>query len=198
MKLTIPMALAAALAASMAWAGAVVPGRTVIACSQNGVDVFTQERAQVRASNILATAGVRLEWRAPRRCPDDAIRISLSEITPESEQPGALAYAMPYEGTHIVVFYGRIQSNCNGDPTLKSIVLAHVLAHEIAHILQAMSRHSESGIMKAHWDGEDFSRMRFKPLAFTEVDVYLIQRGLDARSGHEGALMAGISSPAAD
>ena len=57
-----------------------------------------------------------------------------------------LAYALPFEGTHIVVFYDRVEECVRADlfPTL----LAYVLVHEITHILQEITRHSATGIMK--------------------------------------------------
>jgi hypothetical protein len=71
------------------------------------------------------------------------------------------------------VFYDRIkQKPAPGE------LLAHVMVHEITHILQGISRHSDSGVMKANWSGEDFQRMRYKVLPFAEEDVVLIHRGL--------------------
>jgi hypothetical protein len=60
-------------------------------------------------------------------------------------------------------------------------VLAHVMVHEITHILQGVSRHSESGIMKARWTNNDYQEMMFQPLPFAPEDVKLVQLGLDAR-----------------
>ncbi len=36
--------------------------------------------------------------------------------------------------------------------------------------------------MKANWSGEEFQRMRYKPLPFTEEDMVLTHRGLKARN----------------
>ena len=57
-------------------------------------------------------------------------------------------------------------------------LLAHVLVHEITHILQGITRHSETGIMKAHWTPEDYEEMQLRPLSFTRKDIELIQIGL--------------------
>jgi hypothetical protein len=97
----------------------------------------------------------------------DAIVITLSCETP----PG-----------HIVVFYSRVCQKMS--PARVPVLLAHVLAHEIAHILQGVQRHSESGLMKPQRDDADFFEMARKPLGFTEEDVDLIYRGLDARKFH--------------
>ena len=61
-------------------------------------------------------------------------------------------------------------------------VLGYILAHEIAHVLQGISRHSESGIMKPKWNARDYVEMREDMLRFTEYDASLIRSGLDERA----------------
>jgi hypothetical protein len=119
------------------------------------------------------------------KCPVEGIRISVSDDRLAHRLPNAFAYALPYEGTHIVVFYDRVQhvSTPSGRPSL----LAHVLVHEITHILQGMPRHSGEGIMKANWDARDYSAMTWKPLVFTSEDIDLIHNGL-ARRAAQAAL----------
>ena len=103
------------------------------------------------ANKMFATIGIRLDWRSgepPRTSSARPIGIELAAHTPVDLLPGALAYALPYEGVHIRVFYDRVERVV---PGLTAVVLAHVLAHEIAHILQGIYRHSDSGVMKAAW-----------------------------------------------
>jgi hypothetical protein len=40
-----------------------------------------------------------------------AILIRMSDQTPVADHPGSLAYAMPYEHSHIVVFCDRVLTN---------------------------------------------------------------------------------------
>lgn len=62
---------------------------------------------------------------------------------------------------------------------MQVIVLAYVMAHEIAHVLQGVYHHSDSGLMKAHWKGSDAKlMMQPKSLRFTELDADLILSGL--------------------
>ena len=140
-------------------------------------------QAQERAAKAFAEVGVRIEWRTgrppatqPEREP--AIVVRLAEDTPADYLPGALAFAKVYEG-HITVFWDRIESQCRLAPPV--LVLAHVLVHEITHILQGIDRHSESGVMKSRWTPEDYRAMAIKPLRFTPLDVELIQLGLARR-----------------
>jgi hypothetical protein len=143
-------------------------------------------RAQAEASQMFAAIGVKLDWSCRKSGLQQAIVISLAAHAPENRKAGELAYALPYEGTHIVILYDRVRKM---QPNQVPAVLAHVLVHEVTHILQGFPRHSESGVMKANWDSSDFSQMTWQPLPFTTADVDLIQRGLDAREAR--SLVAG-------
>jgi hypothetical protein len=158
--------------------------RTVTVCMER-IDTHASfevaARARELASEMFAGIGVAIEWRLGLRgCPAQAILISLSYDTPASLKLGALAYALPYEGSHVRVFYDRIAQNlCQ---RLIPIVLAHVLVHEITHIVQGICRHSDNGIMKTRWNHDDLQHMAWKPLAFAAEDADLIYRGLATRA----------------
>jgi len=184
------------LAARLVWAGGTVIGRTVTVCSQPAAHGLTMYQAQVQASGIFARAGVKIGWRGIRACPTGAIQVNLLDDAPESSHPGALAYSLPYEGTQIVVFYDRIRRESTVDTSTLANVLASVLVHEITHLLQGLSTHSETGVMKARWDERDLGQMRLRPLALAPEDIDRIQRRLDVRS-RKAAPVAGSSSSAA-
>jgi hypothetical protein len=94
-----------------------------------------------------------------------------------------------YEGTHVVVFPDRIRQV---DPYQMQCALAHVLVHEITHVLQGICRHSATGIMKARWDQRDYFEMSRKPLPFAEEDVALIYAGLRGRQARLATAMAAV------
>ena len=174
-------AVAVLVAASAAWAsdGRQTPTRVVTVCLSPGANAAILYRGQAAASQILKQAGIRIEWRADEGACVAAgigIVVTVSLATPEDRHPGALAYAMPFEGTHIVLFYDRVRHAVR--PSIAPFLVGHVLAHEIAHILQGISRHSADGIMKAHWDAGDYARMDCGQLNFTEEDIRLIHSGL--------------------
>jgi hypothetical protein len=137
------------------------------------------EHAQTLAAVMFERIGVNLHWHGLRHCPADAIQLSFSRSTPPTLKPGALAYAMPYEGTHIVVFLDRAEAII---PVQGRILLAHVFVHEISHILQGVSRHSAEGVMKANWGPNDYRKMKMAPLSFTATDIELIHLGIDGRA----------------
>lgn len=149
--------------------------------------------AQNIASQIFENAGVRLNWRLgePRRGEDAPIVIDLTADTPKTLAPGTLACAQVYEGVHIRVFWDRLQNTVSGASPLGTFLLAHVMAHEITHVLERIDRHSESGLMKASWTKSEIEGMGVHPLSLAFEDVQLIRQGLLKRvtqkiAGHIG------------
>ncbi len=187
MNIKSKITMLAILAAATGFAGEAQ--RTVTVCMfETGLAAERAQVAQARviASEMFAPIGVKLDWRCAKSLPQGTIVISLATVS-ENRKPGELAYASPYEGTHIVIFYDRVRKQ---KPERIARVLAHVIVHEVTHILQGFPRHAATGVMKASWDANDFSEMSWKPLPFTDDDVDLIQRGLDAREARlEGATM---------
>ena len=58
------------------------------------------------------------------------------------------------------------------------------------HILQGVSRHSPTGVMKPRWDRDDYSQMAWRPLPFTEADIVLIRLGMKARASPSALVSA--------
>jgi len=137
-------------------------------------------QAESRAAAMFSSSGIRVEWHG--RVPDfgqlsrGAITISIAAKTPAVFLPSALAFTRLFERVHITVFWDRIQQTPRSASPV--IVLTHVLVHEITHVLQGVDRHSDRGVMKAHWTDKDYGAMALKPLPFTPEDVLLIQLGL--------------------
>jgi hypothetical protein len=146
---------------------------------QGGGDLRGANLSKAIASRMLRRIGVTLIWVDSGSCSPDGIHITLTGLTPATLQPGALAYALPYEGTHIRVFRDRIEAYL---PALVPHLLAHVMAHEIVHILQGCTRHSDHGLMKAHWDSADFAQMLWTDLPISQEDIELVHLGLERRA----------------
>jgi hypothetical protein len=151
-------------------------------------------RARLVAAGILAPAGVDLQWnrKSPvMPCSRPSIVIGFTENTPAKLLPGAMAYALPYAGggTRITLFLDRMAplfKLVNGSQA--GILLGHVLAHEITHILQGIGRHSASGLMKARFSGSDFQQMLIRPMPLTPDDKRLIQQALSRCSTLSGEI----------
>uniref|UniRef100_Q021W3 Uncharacterized protein n=1 Tax=Solibacter usitatus (strain Ellin6076) TaxID=234267 RepID=Q021W3_SOLUE len=136
-------------------------------------------QAETLASRMFAGIGISLEWAKGKPAWESSgppIIIEVVTRTPPNLMPDSLAYTAPNEGSHITVFLDRIEQM-----RAPSNVLAHVMVHEITHVLQGLSRHSAGGVMKEVWTAGDFGGMRLRPLPFTPVDIDLIHAGLAAR-----------------
>ena len=153
-------------------------------CLETGAgDHWVIAQAETITTRMFAEIGVVVEWRQSANCntvPGESLIVQLSTGAPQDQFPGALAYARLADGVHIEVFYDRVSRAV--EPRRVPALLAHVLAHEIAHLLEGVGRHSAEGVMKAHWDERDFLEMADKPLPFASEDVELIQRGLMSRA----------------
>jgi hypothetical protein len=139
--------------------------------------------AQALAVRMFAAIGISLEWGKGKPAAESSqppIVIEVVTGMPDNFKPGSLAYALPYEGSHITVLVDRIENM-----RAASNVLAHVMVHEITHILQGISRHSATGVMKERWAEGDFSWMRFRPLPFTDYDAALILEGIRRRAASQ-------------
>jgi hypothetical protein len=146
---------------------------------RGGGDLRAPNLATAIASKMFRRIGVTLVWVVSGPCPPDGIRISLTGNTPATLQPDALAYALPYEGTHIRVFRDRIWAN---QPALVPHLLAHVLVHEIIHILQGVNWHSGRGVMKVHWNRADLSQMLWSELPIAQEDIDRVHVGMEKRA----------------
>lgn len=148
---------------------------------------------QAEASEIFSTVPVRIAWKSGPACEaSDAVRIHLPGprdvpallqslgIKVEHLLPDTLGFALPYQGTEIAILYDRVCSMVGA--SMAPHLMAYLLVHEITHLLQGEARHSETGIMKAHWSGKDYDAMWERRLAFAPYDMLLIQAGVKARS----------------
>jgi hypothetical protein len=167
-----------ALAMAILAAGNCLAFEKVTVCLTSSHDEPALEHAQLMASKMFRGAGVELEWRASSRecrtADRQGIVVDLLEKQPKDAGRLSLARAYVYEGVHIEIFEPQVSGKDGIDPVL----LSHVMAHEITHILQGVPRHSDTGVMKATWTHDDYALMHYKPLAFAPEDIELIHIGL--------------------
>lgn len=158
---------------------------------------MSTKRAKSLVSLIYSQIGVNLTWYPelsqcdPSVCP--TIRIRWAKRAPSTSSDGALASARPFGSpeTSITIYEVPLQRFLNQYANSPEVVLAYVLAHELAHAMQGLDHHSASGILKARWSYSEYYRMLSRTLTFTAEDVDLIRMGLAAKrlkiAGRQGA-----------
>ena len=91
---------------------------------------------------------------------------------------GAPCLPCAQSGVRVTVLYDRVLKLAKGSTEVGAAFLAHVLAHEIARVLQGIVRHSEAGVMKAQWTMEDAAQMKRRLLPFAPEGAELIHLAL--------------------
>jgi hypothetical protein len=173
---------AAGLLVAMAAAGGSVEMQRVDVYLQNSqiASTVVREQAQMAAARIYSQIGITIEWHLGAQPPRDAAAITMQfdVDTPHAYRPGALGYAAPFQksGTRIHVFFDRVAQA----ETLSAagVLLGHVMAHELGHVLERCECHTQSGLMMAHWGNRELTQMQFHPMSFTPEGADMIRAGL--------------------
>jgi hypothetical protein len=158
--------------------------------------------AEVQADQIMRKAGVTAEWAdcaearsdrsnegvCPERSDPNLFVIGIrGDNAPGSSSRSALGFAMSrIRFNHAVVLYPRIIQvvRANADQLDERTLLAHVMAHELAHLLFASPTHGE-GIMRANWSRREFKMMTERTLLFTSRQAHNLKRALQERWGRD-------------
>ena len=152
---------------------------TLRTTGQNLVSDTVWDAATDQATRMLAKIGVRLDWETQdSEAPADRAAVHVRFL---SDMPGhaeAMAFSNPISSAPvIIVLYDRILFATDRVPGLRGALLAHVLVHEIGHVLMKSDAHSPVGVMKAQWSRSDYSRIASRlPLPFSPAEAELIRR----------------------
>jgi hypothetical protein len=155
--------------------------------SRGSVPVNLIWLAETGSAKIFQRVGLRLVWMSSKgtgspgcRC---RISVTIVDEAPDGIRGDVLAHSDLATGL-ITVFYDRIESRIRVWPRLGPVLLSNVLAHEIAHVLQSIDRHSDTGILKPHWTLDDLHLMITERLTFTMLDTALIRVGATGPCPH--------------
>jgi hypothetical protein len=76
------------------------------------------------------------------------------------------------------VFYRRVEAEAERYGVSSGLVLACAIAHELGHLLLPDALHAASGLMRACWSRDEFTRAEQGRLRFLPDDVARIRAGL--------------------
>ena len=146
---------------------------------QNLVSNPVWDVATDQATRMFAKIGVRLQWRTQNsEAPADGVAVQVKLIPDMAGHAEAMAFASLFSRPPVItVMYDRILFATDSVPGLRGALLAHVLVHEIGHVLMKSVAHSPVGVMKAEWSGSDYSRIANRLLLpFSPAEAELIRR----------------------
>ena len=122
---------------------------------------------KVEIARTFFAAGVRVTWAGQNESVRDAGGLTVFVVgrparplrNPDSEP--TLVGLAPLRGSWVQVFYGPLREAVARRPISLSIVLAHVISHELGHLLLPPGSHAPYGIMRRAVDLEHPTLRRF-------------------------------------
>ena len=162
-------------------------GIRVLVCDQAGLPRETLNEAQRLASLVFRETGIEVFWMDEGQwsvaeadcvlrihCCFDKLNTRLHRRT--------VAFA-PAQGRHITVFWDRIRTEAAAGSHPEALMLGHIIAHELGHLLLPPGYHSPHGIMQDRLNYEDWSRVRrMSNLFFSRKEVSQMRAALIGRS----------------
>jgi hypothetical protein len=138
--------------------------------SEARVPVLVLEEARAEVVRIFSDAGVEVRWT------DAAPHVTVTIV------PQVLGYATATSpvmgvarrtqaGSSAQIFFAQVQHFARTYRLNLGTMLAHVIAHEVGHLLLSTSAHSPTGVMQAGWDREVIRDAARGSLTFTEAQA---------------------------
>jgi hypothetical protein len=152
---------------------------TVEVYNYAGVPAGILANAEKESKRVFHDAGIELSW-VPCPVSDHDLRRSLAKFDACGKTPNTpivriekevLNHLGPVAATNegrVWVPYNRIQRVGDLYDVAPAVVLGHVIAHELGHLLLGDSSHSGDGIMVAKFREAEFRRAEMGKLLFDE------------------------------
>lgn len=177
-----------------------------------GVSAETLARAEYAAARIYDRAGIETEWLDCPLTSESAAQYPACQlpVTPTrlvlrvlsrnmAERAGLTQTAfgtalIPEEGGFAMI--AQVCAHCSeklahGDKAMHGVILGHLMAHELGHLLLGIGSHSASGIMHTPWQSRELESAAQGSLLFTSREGGKVRRQVVARQ--QGQSMAFVS-----
>jgi hypothetical protein len=155
-------------------------------------------RTEQHVTDLYASIGVGTEW-ADTTCPVDPgaearpygadellVNILPAEMSERLQLPNdalGVAYVTVREGGRVAyIVFDRVNRLAQRWAKEPPQMLGLVIAHEIGHLLLPYGSHSPSGLMRPHWQLEDFEKSDGLPDRFTRAQAEGIRTTLGRRA----------------
>jgi hypothetical protein len=143
-------------------------------------------QAQEEVTRLYSDIGVALEWIESSDAPTDRRPVTRVVLLPyetgdlRRSEKQVMGAAMRTGGGNAIayVFYQRVHAEAARYQVSMGLVLACAIAHELGHLLLPDAGHAPTGLMRACWDRNDFTRADQGQLRFMPDDVARIRAGL--------------------
>jgi len=176
-----------------------------------GVPAKTVERATEVAARVYAKAGIETKWMKCHTGTGEQLRnpacqekpgpnvllvrlLSKSMTARVKVNRHVFGFAAPSKtggfGVIAAIFCHRVARLAEEVESSEGLILGHVLAHEIGHLLLGYGGHSKRGIMRLHWGESDLADAAIGQLVFTGKQIKKIRAQAEARENAVRAKLA--------
>jgi hypothetical protein len=180
-------------------------------CDKVGLPSETLHAAKNSAMQVFATAGVDLIWLSSEgnRSPmtflpnsfegcglpsgDIDFLAVISNESPKGWPWGGLGFSTPWPVApqRVYILYDEVKKLLSSiRDTDAAILIGHVVAHEMGHLLLSDKRHTPSGIMSTGWRYSHIAEAAQGVLRFDPADAKRIRTELQARAARNGSRSA--------
>lgn len=179
--------------------------RLVVRVYDTGLrDPSLRTAAIERASTIVETAGISVEWYdctengrrpvcqdarrsgnfiarlLPTIAPGRALQPAIEALDTQGDTEPPLGFAVIDPDTHgarmATVFHDQVEAIARRTGVARSELLGRALAHEVGHLLLGVRGHSRTGLMRAVWTDEELTRDRRDDWVFAAADRQKLQQ----------------------
>jgi hypothetical protein len=170
-----------------------------------GVEPETLILAEAQASRIFKQAGVKIEW---RDCPVSAESMALPPADQPAVRPLADVKLVPDSkipalrrspdgpgcalGDQVYVFMDGLHKATALAECPLNVVLGHIMAHEVGHVLLGPNSHVPNGIMAPKLGQLQFQLMQMGALFFCPQQAEKIRERIRAQQAAEMAVLLGV------
>ena len=171
-----------------------------------GLKPGTVLHAEEDAAEVFREAGIETQW---KNCGGEELVRLADKPCGEGEYPTRLvlriekrsqglapeAFGVAYlsengQGAYCHVFVEPIEELQQDHFLRFDVVLGHVAAHEIGHLLLGLNSHSANGLMKAHWSLQTLEQLKRKALGFNSAQsAAMVERLETAQATAKDTLM---------
>ena len=165
-----------------------------------GVSRAVLSKAQKEADRIFQRSGIETNWiecRSPKqgslsdpRCTektkaqDIMMRILPKDVVNSKRHSEFGVALLPLGGgfgKYASVYYTRVEEYAERWHASEGLLLGHLIAHEMGHLLLGAASHSRSGIMNVPWSRKKIERASLGTLLFTRLEAARMQTQVTER-----------------
>ncbi len=155
---------------------------TISVFNDAGISSEILKQAERVASRVFEESGIHVDWvNCAVPTEDRSDEITCPRVTfPDHLHLRIVRHSLNLKDSILGISY--ISDDGRGFFVCQPIILGHVMAHEIGHLLLGINSHSPWGIMRAHWNQGELALATKCMLLFTEPQSHRMTERLRTRT----------------